>query len=393
MHVLFIEPFYAGSHKSWLDQLIHYSTHTIDTITQPGRFWKWRMYGSAYTLASETLSKLNGAHTSGQAYDLILVSDMMDVAAFIAFLRPYTSKHSISIGMYFHENQWAYPWQESSEDKQLNRDVHYGMMNYNSALASDFLLFNSAYNRDTFMKGCQDVLSQMPDCQHKESIGILHAKSHILPIGILPKSTTPAKDLNLPSLHPVASNIPNVPDIPIILWNHRMEHDKNPKAFFDCLIRIAANWKEPSLPFQLVLIGESNTKALKRYAPELQRLSPYIIKEGYCSSEEYRYWLERSTLLPVTSLHDFFGISIMEAVLYGTYPLLPRRLTYPDLYHEDVYPELFYDNTSEDFYQRLNDILIHSHKESLPNYSHLALPYVWTSLIHDYDTLFTQLAY
>ena len=36
-------------------------------------------------------------------------------------------------------------------------------------------------------------------------------------------------------------------------------------------------------------------------------------------------------IIPVTSNHDFFGISVMEAVFCNVWPILPDRLSYKEL--------------------------------------------------------------
>ena len=47
-------------------------------------------------------------------------------------------------------------------------------------------------------------------------------------------------------------------------------------------------------------------------------------------------------LLPVTSIHDFFGISVCEAIYSGAFPLLPGRLSYPELVPDELHEEVFY---------------------------------------------------
>ena len=75
---------------------------------------------------------------------------------------------------------------------------------------------------------------------------------------------------------------------------------------------------------------------------------------GYCESfEEYKNWLNKSDILPVTSNQDFFGISIVEAVYCNVIPLLPNRLSYPEIFQYKNNMHLFYKEDKE-----LLDVLI-----------------------------------
>ena len=67
--ILLIEPYFTGSHKSWAVDYQANSSHTIEIISLPGKFWKWRMHGGAITLADQFM-KMNFIP------DLILATDM-----------------------------------------------------------------------------------------------------------------------------------------------------------------------------------------------------------------------------------------------------------------------------------------------------------------------------
>lgn len=370
MNILFIEPFYSGSHKTWLDELSKYSTHNIDLLTMPGKFWKWRMYGSCVTMAEAF-----NAYT--KPIDLIIVSDMLDLSTFIALVHQKLHQLDImpKIGVYFHENQLAYPWKDGCEDKSNNRDVHYGMMNYTSALTADFILFNSQYNQRSFIEELTIILNKVPDFNH-QTIDILKNKSKVLPIGI-------ANYRSL-GLTPKTSSTKN--HTPLILWNHRLEHDKNPTDFLNILIDI----KNQGYTFYLAFLGEMNKSALKEYGHLIDELEGNLIAKGFQSKEDYNYYLDTADILPVTSNHDFFGISVMEAINHGCYPLLPNRLTYPDLYHIDKHPEIFY-NTSEELKEKLIDLLERTKDLDTNNYWYLCEEYEWNNMINRYDKLFAQI--
>jgi glycosyltransferase involved in cell wall biosynthesis len=57
-----------------------------------------------------------------------------------------------------------------------------------------------------------------------------------------------------------------------------------------------------------------------------------------------------------TAIHEFFGISVVEAIAAGVYPVLPRRLSYPELLGEDNTKEFFYDGSVADLTERLRSL-------------------------------------
>ncbi|RMD95885.1 MAG: DUF3524 domain-containing protein, partial [Calditrichaeota bacterium] len=97
MNIVFLESYYGGSHKNFLDGLMKYTSHNIESITLPARFWKWRLRSSALYFAEQCADEL-------KPYDLLIATDMMNLAEFKA-LTGFT-KPAI---MFFHENQLTYP--------------------------------------------------------------------------------------------------------------------------------------------------------------------------------------------------------------------------------------------------------------------------------------------
>ena len=61
LKVLLIEPFHSGSHKAWAEGLKKHSSHDVSIVSHPGSFWRWRIRGSALTLAEETQDFKNGS--------------------------------------------------------------------------------------------------------------------------------------------------------------------------------------------------------------------------------------------------------------------------------------------------------------------------------------------
>lgn len=79
--VLFVEPFYGGSHKAFLDGLVAHSRHDFGLLTLPEGEWRRRMRRGAQELA------LRSRELDGE-FDCVIASDMLDLAASLALTRP-----------------------------------------------------------------------------------------------------------------------------------------------------------------------------------------------------------------------------------------------------------------------------------------------------------------
>ena len=167
-----------------------------------GQFWKWRMHGGAVTLAR----KFNEMKWKP---DLIFATDMLDLTTFLSLTRK--KSNGIPTAIYFHENQLSYPWSPTDRDKQKNRDIHYGFINYSSALSSDKVFFNSEFHKESFIDHLYIFLKQFPDHQELETIKEIRQKSEALYLGM---------DLNRFEAHFVSKG-----STPLILWNHGWEYD------------------------------------------------------------------------------------------------------------------------------------------------------------------------
>ena len=151
LKILIVEPFLTGSHKAWVEGYVNSSKHEIKIISLPGRFWKWRMHGGAITLAKRY-------HNLNFNFDLILATDMLNLPVFQSLVKP-----KCPVVIYFHENQFTYPWSPNDADVELQRDKHYGFINYSSALSADHVFFNSQFHLDSFLSGLEDFLIFFPE--------------------------------------------------------------------------------------------------------------------------------------------------------------------------------------------------------------------------------------
>ncbi len=316
MRIFLVSPYHTGSHKAWAEGYAAHSRHEVHLITMAGRFWKWRMQGGALELADRIAAL---AREVGPP-DAILATDMVNLPALIALARPWLDR--VPIHLYMHENQLTYPPPPGEK-----RDLTYAMINVLSMAAADRIHFNSAYHRDECFDELPRLLKHFPDYNHLEVIPRLRDKSDVLPVGL---------DLTFFDAYRPPARFAG----PLrILWNQRWEYDKNPGEFFRALYALA----DERLPFQLIVAGENFRQQPGEFAEARQRLADHIIHFGFAASREaYARLLWRADLVLSTAIHEFFGVSVLEAIHCGAYPLLPNRLSYPELIPPELHPAHLY---------------------------------------------------
>jgi glycosyltransferase involved in cell wall biosynthesis len=168
----------------------------------------------------------------------------------------------------------------------------------------------------------------------------------------------------------------------VILWNHRWEHDKNPDVFFESLRAL----KDRKVDFGLVILGESFKEYPAVFDRAREALKEKILHAGYVPDQrDYANMLSRCDIVVSTSDHEFFGISIIEAVRAGCTPLVPNRLSYPELFPEEF---LYEDN---DLTDRLEGLIRHRSRLSPDQARTLTQPYSWQTLAPVYESWFSNM--
>ena len=306
-----LSPYHGGSHKAWAIGWQKASKHDLTLHTLPDRFWKWRMHGGAVTLARRFLA-------SKTVPDLIVSTDMLDLTTFLALTRQQTA--AVPTAVYMHENQLTYPLPQDGSTgpmrRQLGeRDHHYAFINYASMLVANHIFFNSRYHLESFFTALPNFLKHFPEYNELGSVNSLQKKSQVLPVGIdFQRLATPAR----PTLKS---------EVPLIVWNQRWEYDKNPEAFFAALYAVA----EAGVDFRVALCGQQYGKRPSIFDEALDKLGNRVVHSSHADLPTYRHLLGQADLTISTAHHEFFGISILEAIYCQTFPLLPNRLSYPEL--------------------------------------------------------------
>lgn len=372
MNVLALEPWHGGSHKHFLDGLTQHSAHTVRSVTMTARFWKWRMQGGAVTLAH----KAREMHEEGFRPDVLFATDMVNVPAFLALTRDLFA--DTPVVLYFHENQLTYPLKPGTE-----RDYTYAYINYLSALAADRVVFNSQFHYDAFFDALPELLRRFPDYVHLRTAQKVREKSEVLHLG-----------LDLAALDAHAPTRAKLPGPPVVLWNQRWEYDKNPEGFFRVMNRL----DDAGCGFRLILAGEHFEEQPEGFETAFRRYAERILHYGYADDlAEYTKLLHRADVVVSTSIHEFFGVAIMEAIHCGCHPVLPRRLTYPELVPERLHRPLLhapvlYDD-EDALFETLRRIL-RGEDKPLPASVLREIPadLAWPAMAPRYDALFESVA-
>ena len=360
LEILFLEPFYGGSHREFADGLLAHSRHRIELVTLPARWWKWRMRGAALHFCREI--------PAPERYDLLLTSDLMSLSDLKALWGPRCPPAIV----YFHENQLTYPVAPGER-----MDYQFGFTDITTGLAADHLLFNSESHLTAFFDQLPRFLAKLPEYRPTWVAGAVRPKCAVRHPGCrLPVVDEPLAEKKGAS--------------PLVVWNHRWEHDKNPEAFFKALGQI----QKQKIPFRLAVLGERFNNAPAAFEQAEKRFREEIVQWGFAADRAaYLAWLKAGTVVVSTARQENFGIAVVEAMAAGCLPLLPRRLSYPELLPEALHPDCLYSNTA-DLVNRLSGVLSRPERFT-PQRDRLrrhVQRFAWPNCIEAFDDCFEEIA-
>jgi len=363
MRILLLSPYDAASHKAWrLGLQSHLPDFDFTMLTLPARYFNWRLRGNSlsWALADEPLLKRD--------YDLLIATSMTDLSA-LKGMRPDLNR--IPSIVYFHENQFAYPSRPTQQNLLEGK-----ILNLYTALSADCVVFNSNYNKNTFLTGVANLLADMPDQ---------------VPVGITEKLTAASRVIAVP-LESGSFTAEKKSSKFTLVWNHRWEYDKGTER----LLLLIKCLQTRGIDFRLHLLGQQ----FRQHPTEMDRVIAKLQAGGqmgqcgYVSDPvSYKNLLAESHLVLSTALQEFQGLSLLQAVVYGCLPLVPDRLVYPE-----IIPAQFRYCSSEDqeaeaqaAADKIEEFkLMHDKKQPVeaPSIDR----FLWDHLVKDYRKLFMEIS-
>ncbi len=310
MKVLLLSAYAAQSHRHWaasLQRLL--ADWDWEVLELPPRHFSWAVRGNPLYWSQAR------AETLARPRDLVVATSMVDLATLRGLVPRLAQVPAV---LYFHENQFAYP-----PGRHRHGLLEAQMVSLYAALAACRLLFNSAYNRDSFLAGVDDLLRRLPDRVPAGVVQTLRARAAVLPV-----------PCEIEALAAATEAWPGAPrrrvgDPLRLLWVGRFEHDKGVEA----LLAVARDLQHSGIDWELAVNGQQFRQVPDALDVLRREFGSRLVHVGYMPEEQrYHGLLRGADIVLSTALHEFQGLAVMEAVAAGCLPAVPDRLVYPELY-------------------------------------------------------------
>ncbi|KAM5152238.1 tRNA-queuosine alpha-mannosyltransferase isoform 1-T2 [Mantella aurantiaca] len=421
MSILLIEAFYGGSHRQLMDMLKDEIEGCV-LYSLPAKKWHWRARTSAlYFMQAVPLS---------DTYRVLFTSSVLNLAELVA-LRPDLGR--LKKVLYFHENQLVYPVRKSQE-----RDFQYGYNQILSCLVADIVVFNSAFNMESFLTSISTFLKMIPDHRPRDLEQIIRPKCRVIHFPIrfpdvsrfLPghkmilqqsscqsiKSSEPffksdelqkstAEPSHLPK--PMQSEQDPIPQSTELISTSPREDTSQhvnlmmsePSSSSLCadsqrplhivwphrwehdkdpetFFKVLRKLKEMELRFSVSVLGEMFTDVPEIFSEARTFLGSAVLHWGFLpSKDDYFQVLCEADIVISTAKHEFFGVAMLEAVHCGCYPLCPKSLVYPE-----IFPAEYLYSTPEQLSKKLQNFCRRPHLIRGHRFKGETVPYSWAAL-------------
>jgi len=308
--ILLLSAYDASSHRQWRETLMAmFPDRHWTCLSLPPRHFAWRIRGNSLSWA------FNHRELLSDNYDLVIATSLCDLSSLRGFVPALAQIPTL---VYFHENQFAYP---AADDQHPG--VEPRIINLYTALCADHIAFNSQWNRSSFLAGVSELLKKLPDHVPPGLPESLLARSSVLPVPL------PDHLFDRPRTRTVG-------DIVQIVWNHRHEYDKGPAL----LLAVVRELIQRQIRFRLHLLGQQFRRQPAEFAQIHTLLSAYGEQQNITPGHHgwladrgaYEDILQQSDIVLSTALHDFQGLSMLEAAALGCLPVAPDALAYPEYF-------------------------------------------------------------
>lgn len=308
--ILLLSAYDTTSHRLWRERLQGlFPNAQWCQLSLPARHFEWRVRSNSLHWGLGDFPELEAD------WDLLIATSMVDLAA-LRGLRPALA--CLPTLLYFHENQFVYPGNPEATPKR-ETNIEPLLIPVYSALCADFVVFNSTFNRDSFLRGVGDLFARLPDKLPPAAWQKLEA-SRILPVPVaVDYAPRPARAMQSPLQ---------------VIWNHRWEYDKGPEL----LLALARELVARQAPIQLHVVGQQFRRQPDEFA-EICKLCTQLSAQqdlpapqlGFLSERgDYETLLTGCDVVLSTAWHEFQGLGVQEACLAGCRPLAPNDLAYPE---------------------------------------------------------------
>ncbi|XP_053925450.1 glycosyltransferase-like domain-containing protein 1 isoform X8 [Cuculus canorus] len=340
MSVLLIEAFYGGSHKQLMDLLQEELQDDCVLCTLPAKKWHWKARTAALYFMQTVPTSTN--------YRILFASSVLNLAELVA-LRPDLGK--LKKVLYFHENQLIYPVQKCQE-----RDFQYGYNQILSCLVADMVVFNSAFNMESFLTSIGKFMKLIPDHRPKDLEKIIRPKCQVLYFPVrfpdVSRFMPQHKLARLEKIIGVKRNGDAYPleDLPgqekSRTLGGLMRNSKAHRESGLCEAQPGLHTTQrEDLPSPLRALARLNksdasesTNPCQEEEEDKQHLTFNI--SNILSGEDYQQ----------RPLHIAWPHRWIEAVYCGCYPLCPKALVYPE-----IFPAEYLYSTPEQLFKRLQN--------------------------------------
>ncbi len=355
-NVLILEPWYQGSHQSWVEGWKARSKHSISVVDGSDTGWRRSLITAPSLFAAEL-------ERSAGNIDALIASTPIDLATVFGLLDRSTPRPPTLL--YMHESQIGYP--PGPKGGQAYRGI---IADWASIMSADRVAVASDFHAELLRRELPTFVDRLIEGAGAK-LKVTLDNIQVLPVGIEGRgSPGVAADGCLK-----------------VLWNHRWSHDKRPDEFVHAMLKLASE----DFQFEIFAMGDVERSGMKAHNRLKRGLRDRLVICGSRDRAEYQAVLKKADLVVSTARHDFFGVAISEAIASGARPVLPKRLAYPELVPTELHPELLYEGSLEDALRpqlALDRSELHIHRNATQE--HVA-NFDWLNVAPRYDSFIDEM--